>query len=177
MSILATTNTAATRARTARGAVDKFLSFTLAYERFAIPILTVKEIIGLMDITPVPRMPDWLRGVINLRGKVIPVIDLRLKLGLPASPDGKRTCIIVVQVPSAEGHLVLGAVVDLVNEVQNIPPSDIAPAPALGTGVDTAFLIGMGKIGKQVVLLLDIDKAMSTNEVASVAAAQAASGG
>ncbi|GDY13252.1 chemotaxis protein CheW [Planctomycetota bacterium] len=170
---------AAVRARTTRSAADKYLAFTLAAERFAIPILKIQEIIGLLDITPVPRMPDWLRGVINLRGRVIPVIDLRLKLGLPRGIDGKRSCIVVVQMTATASSatagqtLILGAVVDLVNEVQNIPATDIEPAPAMGTGIDSACIVGMGKVGGKVVVLLDIEKALST---ADLGAAQAASG-
>jgi purine-binding chemotaxis protein CheW len=149
----------AARQRQARSAADKYLLFNLDGERYAVPILRVQEIIGIQDVTPMPRMPEWLRGVINLRGKVIPVLDLRRKLGLAPGADGKRTCIIVLQI--AGGKHILGAVVDVVNEVQNIPPSDIEPAPSLGPA-EGQCITGMAKVHGKVVVMLDVDRACDT---------------
>ncbi len=133
------------------------------------PILKVQEIIGLQDITPVPRMPNEVRGVLNLRGRVIPILDLRSRFGLERGEDTKRTCIVVVQVTGTAGPVIMGVVVDQVSEVQDIPPEQVEPAPALGASVDTAFIAGVGKVGKRVVMLLDIDRALG-----SVAASLAA---
>lgn len=147
--------------RRARSAANKFLTFQLAAEHYGIPILKVQEIIGLQDITPVPRMPSEVRGVINLRGKVIPVIDLRTKFGMASATDTKRTSIVVVQVAAADpkaGPVIMGLVVDLVSEVQDILPDQIEPPPGFGPGIDTSAVSGLGKSGKKVVLLLDIDR-------------------
>ncbi len=143
----------------------KFLTFFLAKEEYGIEILKVQEIIGVMAITPVPRTPDHLRGVINLRGKIIPVVDLRLKLGLPAAEG--QTCIIVVRARGLE----IGITVDQVSEVANIADKDIEPVPAFGNGVATEDLLGIGKTGGRVRLLLDIDRILSNQDVADLRAA------
>jgi len=154
------------RFKSGRSAADKYLTFTLGPESFGVPILKVQEIIGLMEVTPVPRMPAWVRGVINLRGKVIPVVDLRRKFAMDAVPDTRRTCVVVVQVQAPDGAaVVIGCVVDLVSEVQNIPATSIEPPPSFGTAVDTAFITGMGMTGKKVVILLDIDKVLTHQEL------------
>jgi purine-binding chemotaxis protein CheW len=150
---------------TRRVAGGKFLTFFLAKEEYGIEILKVQEIIGFMAITPVPRTPDHLRGVINLRGKIIPVVDLRLKLGLPAAEG--QTCIIVVRARGLE----VGVTVDQVSEVANIADKDIEPVPAFGNGVATEDLLGIGKTGGRVRLLLDIDRILSAQEVADIRAA------
>ena len=141
---------------TRRVAGGKFLTFFLAKEEYGIEILKVQEIIGVMAITPVPRTPEHLRGVINLRGKIIPVVDLRLKLGLPAAEG--QNCIIVVRARGLE----IGITVDQVSEVANIADKDIEPVPAFGNGVATEDLLGIGKTGGRVRLLLDIDRILST---------------
>lgn len=155
--------------RRSRSAANKYLTLVLAHEHYGMPILKVQEIIGLQDITPVPRMPNEVRGVLNLRGRVIPILDLRSRFGLERGEDTKRTCIVVVQVTGTAGPVIMGVVVDQVSEVQDIPPEQVEPAPALGASVDTAFIAGVGKVGKRVVMLLDIDRALG-----SVAASLAA---
>lgn len=169
------TNSAQARVARSRSAANKYLTFVLGTEHYGLPILKVQEIIGILDITPVPRMPSHVRGVINLRGKVIPVIDLRLRFGIEASADSKRTCIVVVQIrPSGSGDTVtMGMVVDVVSEVQDIPSDQIEPAPAFGTTVDTAYILGVGKLGKRVVILLDIDRVLTATELATADVAAA----
>ncbi|MBK8872068.1 MAG: chemotaxis protein CheW [Elusimicrobia bacterium] len=146
----------------------KFLTLFLAKEEYGIEILKVQEIIGYMAITPVPRTPDYLRGVINLRGKIIPVVDLRLKLGLP--PLEGQTCIIVVRARGLE----VGITVDQVSEVANIADKDIEPVPAFGNGVATEDLLGIGKTGGRVRLLLDIDRILSAQDLTDLHAATTA---
>jgi purine-binding chemotaxis protein CheW len=150
---------------TRRVAGGKFLTFFLAKEEYGIEILKVQEIIGYMAITPVPRTPEHLKGVINLRGKIIPVVDLRLKLGLPAAEG--QNCIIVVRARGLE----IGVTVDQVSEVANINDKDIEPVPAFGNGVATEDLLGIGKTGGRVRLLLDIDRILSNQDVADLRAA------
>ena len=139
----------------------KYLTFFLKGEEYGLEILKVQEIIGMMTITPVPRMPESMRGVINLRGKVIPVVDLRLKFGMEAAEQTDETCIIVVQAQGME----MGIAVDRVSEVLDIIADDIEDAPALGPDVDTDYILGIGKAEGRVRLLLDIVKVLSTNEV------------
>ena len=143
----------------ARG--GKFLTFTLAEEEYGLEILKVREIIGMMTITAVPRVPGFIKGVINLRGKVIPVIDLRLKFDLDAGETTDQTCIIVVDVNAVE----MGIVVDCVSEVQDIAEAQIEDAPSFGTSVDTDFILGMGKIGENVVMLLDVVKVLAGQDL------------
>jgi purine-binding chemotaxis protein CheW len=159
-----------------RSAQHKYLTFILGSEHYGIPSLKVQEIIGVQDITPVPRMPPFVRGVINLRGKVIAVVGLRERFGQAHAADTKRTCIIVVQAArSAGAPVTLGCVVDQVQEVVDIPPEQIEPAPTFGAAIDTSFIQGVGKIAKRVVMLLDIDRVLSEQELAATAA-PAASG-
>jgi len=139
----------------------KFLTFFLADEEYGLEILKVREIIGLMPITRVPRTPEYMRGVINLRGKVIPVVDLRIKFALEATADSERTCIIVVQASGVE----FGVVVDRVSEVVNVASSDIEDAPSFGAEVDTEYLLGLAKSQGTVKLLLDIDRVLSSQEI------------
>ncbi|MCC7492808.1 MAG: purine-binding chemotaxis protein CheW [Fimbriimonadaceae bacterium] len=148
----------------------KYLTFRLANEEFGLQILVVREIIGLMDITTVPRTPDWVRGVINLRGKVIPVVDLRVKFGMASVEDTASTCIIVVEVTRGEDALPMGVVVDEVSEVRDVVADQIDPTPAFGAAVDTEFILGMGKVGQTVVMLLDIDRVLNDSELAAVEA-------
>ena len=134
----------------------KYLTFSLAEEEYGLEILKVREIIGIMDITAVPQMPPHVKGVINLRGKVIPVVDLRLKFGMESAEYTEATCIIVVNV----GTLV-GIIVDTVQEVLDIESAQIDPPPPLGAAVDTTFILGMGKVREDVKILLDIDKLLN----------------
>ncbi len=141
----------------------KFLTFLLDKEEYGLEILKVREINGITDITKVPQAPPFVKGVINLRGKVIPVIDLRLKFGLGEIKYTEQTCIIVVDV-----GMMMGVIVDAVQEVHDIPSEDIEPPPSLGGGVDTEFLLGMGKVKNEVKLLLDIDKVMTSEELVCI---------
>ena len=146
----------------AKALAGKYLTFKLAAEEYGVEILKVQEIIGMMKITRVPKMPAFIRGVINLRGKVIPVVDLRLKFGMQAQADTERTCIIVVQISQGAGRVTTGILVDDVSEVLNIHSEQIEPAPSFGTLVSTDFILGMGKVAQKVVMLLDLDKAMAS---------------
>jgi purine-binding chemotaxis protein CheW len=140
----------------------KYMTFKLAEENYGLEILKVREIIGLMDITRVPRTQAFVRGVINLRGKVIPVIDLRLKFGMPAVEATDQTVIIVVQCQVGERLLTMGLLVDQVLEVLSIDAVDIAATPNLGdSSVDTSFILGVGKAEERVVFLLDIGKVLA----------------
>jgi purine-binding chemotaxis protein CheW len=149
----------------------KYLTFTLAEEEYGIGILKVKEIIGMMAITSVPRTPKFVKGVINLRGKVIPVMDLRLKFGMPAIDYTDRTCIIVVEIDTDEMTIQIGIVVDSVSEVLNIREEEMENTPSFGTQVDTAYILGMAKIDSGVKILLDIDRVLSTGELKAMEAA------
>lgn len=143
-----------------RTAGGKFLTFFLAEEEYGIEITKVQEIVSMLPITRVPRTPECVRGVVNLCGKVIPIIDLRRKFGLGAQ-GAEETCIIVVQVHGVQ----LGVVVDRVSEVAPIAPADIEAPPSFGAGVHTEYLLGLGKVGGRGKLLLDIDHVLSMNEV------------
>jgi purine-binding chemotaxis protein CheW len=143
----------------------KYLIFHLAGEEFGARILKVREIIGLQDITVVPRTPSYVKGVINLRGKVIPVIDLRLKFGMPEAAYTQRTCIIVVHAQIAEDTVLMGVVVDGVSEVLSISPADIEDTPDFGGQTQTAYLLGMAKIKGKVKILLDIDQVLASQEL------------
>lgn len=141
--------------------LNKYLTFALGEEEYGLEILKVREIIGLMDITRVPRMPDFIRGVINLRGKIIPVVDLRLKFGMDEQEDTKETCIIVVDLEK----LLIGVVVDKVSEVLDILEDRIEETPDFGISVDTEFILGVGKCDDDVVMILDIAKVLTTDDI------------
>ncbi len=143
----------------------KYLVFHLGREEFGIQVLKVREIMGIQDITAVPQTPAHVKGVINLRGKVIPVVDLRLKFGLPELEYTQRTCIIVVQVRGEAGSLQMGLVVDGVAEVLNLADADIENTPAFGHDVSVTYLLGMAKIKGKVKILLDIDQVLTTQEL------------
>jgi purine-binding chemotaxis protein CheW len=147
----------------------KYLTFTLGQEEYGIGILKVREIIGMMEITSVPRTPDHVKGVINLRGKVIPVISLRSKFGIPEEEYTDRTCIIVVEIVGATGAIPIGIIVDSVSEVLNISGEDIEPTPTMGSSLDTQYILGMAKVKGKVKILLDIDRVLSTDEVSALA--------
>ena len=146
----------------------KYLTFTLAEEEYGIGILKVKEIIGMMAITTVPQTPDYMKGVINLRGKVIPVVDLRLKFGMEAIGYTELTCIVVVEITGDGKKIQIGILVDSVSEVLNIKAGDIEDTPNFGSHLDTEYILGMAKIGGRVKILLDIDKVLSNREVAAL---------
>lgn len=144
----------------------KYLTFSLAGEEYGIGILKVKEIIGMMPITTVPRTPAFVKGVINLLGKVIPVVDLRRKFGMEEKSYTERTCIIVVEIKSQADSVLIGIVVDSVSEVLNIKGNDIEDTPTFGAKLDTDYILGMAKINGGVKILLDIDKVLNTEEIA-----------
>jgi len=126
----------------------------------------VKEIIGMIQVTPIPQTPDYVKGVINLRGKVIPIIDLRLRFGMDQVDYTDRTCIVVVEIGSKSGKLNIGIVVDSVSEVINIKNADIEDTPSFGTTVSTEYILGMAKMPGNVRILLDIDRVINSNELA-----------
>ena len=146
---------------------NKFLTLLLGEEIYGIPILKVKEIIGLMTITHVPKMPDYVKGVINLRGKIIPVIDLRLKFGMKDRGYDDRTCIVVTEHQGEGGPKLSGLVVDTVSEVLDVPASSIEP-PLVYNQAEQEFLTGLGKVKEKVVLLIDTDRILTEKEKESL---------
>jgi purine-binding chemotaxis protein CheW len=147
------------------------LTFRIAEEEYAVGILRVREIIQFEDVTRVPTTPPWIRGVINVRGSVVPVVDLAVKFGLAPSAVTKTTCIVIVEVALGGEHTVMGVLADSVSQVIDLSPSDIEPPPSFGTRVRVDYLSGMGKIGRQFALILDIDRVLSSDEVLSAVAA------
>jgi len=143
----------------------KYLTFQLANEEFGIRVLKVREIMGLQDITAVPQTPGHVKGVINLRGKVVPVVDLRLKFALPAAEYTQRTCIIVTQVQGESAPVLMGIVVDGVSEVLNLTTQEIEDTPDFGDEAGMRYLLGMAKVKGKVKILLDIDIVLSTQEL------------
>ena len=162
---VATANTALQSAENKEG---KYLTFALGREEYGLEILKVREIIGFMEITSVPQVPLHVKGVINLRGQVIPVIDLRTQFGMEEVEVTEQTCIIVVEIIQGEQRVNTGIVVDRVQEVLDIPGGDIEDAPEFGSSVDTDFIRGMGKIGESVKILLDIDQVLGRDDLASL---------
>ncbi len=149
-----------------RAKEGKYLTFALGKEEYGLEILKVREIIGMMDITPVPNVPPYVKGVINLRGKVIPIVELRSKFGIESIPYTERTCIIVVDVQVEGRSSLVGTVVDSVSEVQNIHREDIENAPDFATRSNINYIMGMAKAKGQVKILLDIDRVLSDNDLA-----------
>jgi len=144
----------------------KYLTFELGGEEYGLEILKVKEIISIMNITAVPNTPDYVRGVINLRGKVIPVIDLRQRFNMESKDYNERTSIIVVDIREDDGkNLIMGVVVDSVSEVLNIKDEEIEETPTFGTRLNTEFILGMAKVKDEIKILLDIDKVLSSTEL------------
>ncbi|MBI5581083.1 MAG: purine-binding chemotaxis protein CheW [Deltaproteobacteria bacterium] len=149
----------------------KYLTFSLASEEYGISILRIKEIIGMMPITSVPQTPEYIKGVVNLRGKVIPVMDLRLRFGMPVMGYTERTCIIVVEISGQAGMLQVGVVVDAVSEVLNVKSEDIAPTPSFGTQLNTDYILGMAKMDGGIKILLDITRVLSSEDAMLLAEA------
>ncbi len=156
---------------------NKFLTFCLGQEEYGVEILRVREIIGIIGITPLPQMPEYVKGVINLRGKIIPVIELRTKFALPSVEYTEATCVIVVEVSEDDEaeHFQMGVIVDSVSEVLDIDHDDIEPAPKFGSALKTEYILGMGKVNdddrEKVVILLDIDKVMTQEDLANLSSA------
>jgi purine-binding chemotaxis protein CheW len=146
----------------------KYLTFELAREEFGIRVLKVREIMGLQEITAVPQTPVHIKGVINLRGKVVPVIDLRLKFGIPGAEYTQRTCIIVTQVHGESGPVLMGIVVDGVSDVLNLAAAEIEDTPDFGEQIAGQYLLGMAKVKGKVKILLDIDRVLSAQELHSL---------
>ena len=142
----------------------KYLTFSLAEEEYGIGILKIKEIIGMMPVTTVPRTPEYVKGVINLRGKVIPIIDLRLRFGMESIDYSERTCIIVVEIDGQTGTVQVGVVVDAVSEVLNVDTKDIEDTPQFGRSLDTEYILGMAKMEGGVKILLDVDQVLTGEE-------------
>jgi purine-binding chemotaxis protein CheW len=163
MSTTMTTNDSTTAASDARA--GKYLTFQLSNEEFGIRVLKVREIMGLQEITAVPQTPAHIKGVINLRGKVVPVIDLRLKFGLEAAEYTQRTCIIVTQVLGESGAVLMGIVVDGVSEVLNLAGGEIEDTPDFGEEYSGGYLLGMAKVKGKVKILLDIERVLSTQDL------------
>ncbi len=153
---------------TGESKAGKYLTFSLAEEEYGLEILKVREIIGLMDITKVPQTPQYIRGVINLRGKVIPVLELRSKFLMESKEDTQETCIIVVDVAMNQSSIQMGILVDSVSEVLDIHQSQIEEPPNFGGSVDTNFILGMGKIKNKVKILLDIDKVLGDVDLSTI---------
>jgi purine-binding chemotaxis protein CheW len=143
----------------------KYLTFKLAGEEYGIDIRKVKEIIPMQKATRIPRAPDYVRGVINLRGKVIPVVDLRVKFGMERAEDTERTCVIVAFVETTTRSITMGLVIDEVKDVLNIAAGDIQEAPSFEAGIDTQFILGIGKAGQTVTILLDANRVLAVSEV------------
>jgi purine-binding chemotaxis protein CheW len=136
----------------------KYLTFAIGEEEFGLEILKVREIIGYISVTPVPRTPLYVKGVINLRGQVIPVMDLRLKFNLDEKEITDQTCIIIIETYGRNGSRLTGLIVDRVSEVLDIQAGQIEPPPSMGASMDTSFILGMGKVGERVKILLHIDR-------------------
>ena len=153
---------------TAAAQAGKYLTFSLAQEEYGLEILKVREINGYMDITAVPQTPHHVKGVINLRGQVIPVVDLRAKFGMETTEVTDQTCIIVVEITQKDHAFSTGIVVDRVQEVLDIAGEDIEKAPEFGSSVDTDFILGMGKIGESVKILLDINAVLGTDSLGDI---------
>jgi purine-binding chemotaxis protein CheW len=148
---------------------NKYLTFQLNKEIYGLEILKVREIIGMMEVTAVPKTPDFIKGVINLRGTVIPIVDLRLKFDMEETEYDEQTCIIVVSVKIEDEDVLIGIIVDTVSEVMDIPTESIEPKPEFGGEVDTEYILGMGKMDEKVIILLDIDKVLNIKELAALA--------
>ncbi|MDA8428767.1 MAG: chemotaxis protein CheW [Geobacteraceae bacterium] len=146
----------------------QYLTFKLAEETFALDVAKVREILELSNITKVPQTPDFMRGVINLRGSVVPVIDMRLKFGMPATVQTVNTCIIVAEVQMEDEIIVLGALADSVQEVVEMEPEQIEAAPHIGTHLNTDYIKGMGKLGERFIMILDIDRVFTVDELTDV---------
>ena len=148
---------------------QQYLTFSLGGEVFALGILNVKEIIEFGNITEIPMMPAFIRGVINLRGAVVPVIDLSARFGGPASTVSRRTCIVIVELGEGEERQDLGVIVDAVNEVLEIPRSEIEPPPTFGAKIRADFIQGMGKVDGRFVIILNVDRVLSPQEITMLA--------
>lgn len=152
----------------------QYLTFSLGGEMFGLGILNVKEIIEYGNLTEIPMMPAFIRGVINLRGSVVPVIDLAARFGGQPTTVGRRTCIVIIEVPDEDARHDIGIIVDAVSEVLEIPGEEIEPAPSFGAKIRADFIFGMGKVNGKFVILLNIDKVLSVEEIAMLTSTDSA---
>lgn len=153
---------------TAETAINSYLSFKLGDEVFATNVGKVLEILELTKITKVPKAPEYMRGVINLRGRVLPVVDTRIKFGLPVTPDTVNTCIVVLNIQIDNEELTVGALVDAVQEVLELSPEMISAPPGIGSKYRSEFIQGMGKVGEEFIMILDVDQVFSIDELQSI---------
>lgn len=151
--------------------VQQYLTFMLGKEIFAINILNIKEIIEYNQLTEVPRMPAFIKGVINLRGAVVPVVDMSVRFGRASNPITRKTCIVIIEVDYEDEQHVVGVMVDAVNEVLDIPTSEIEPPPSFGAHIRADFIQGMGKVNERFIILLEVNKVLSVHEMAEIAGA------
>ena len=151
--------------------VQQYITFMIAGEEYAISLLKVKEIIEYDTVTPVPKTPEWVRGVINLRGSVVPVIDLAVKFRLPASVAGRLTCIVITEVACGGEATIMGVMADSVRQVIDLKPEDVEHPPTFGTRVKVDYLLGMARSGKKFCLILNTEKVLSTDELLEVSEA------
>jgi len=158
-----------TKAKAESTGPSQYLTFTLDHEQFAVDISKVREVLEFTSVTKVPRTPDFMRGVINLRGSVVPVVDLRLKFGLSRTEQSIDTCVIITEVESKGEKLVLGALADSVQEVIELEPGSIEPPPRMGTRVNIDFIRGMGKRDDKFLILLDLDRVLTEDELRTAA--------
>ena len=147
---------------------EQYLAFTLGGETFAMDIRSIREVIQFGGITEVPLMPPFIRGVINLRGSVVPVIDLFVRFGRPACAVAHRTCIVILELSQGDGTAELGVMVDNVSEVLSIAASEVEPAPAFGSDIRAEFIAGVAKVGERFVILLDVNHVLSVDELAAL---------
>lgn len=150
------------------GEGHQYLTFTLGGEMFAAGIMRIKEILEFGQLTPVPMMPEFIRGVLNLRGAVVPVIDLKVRFGGEPNEVTKRTCVVILEVESPDGRQDIGIMVDTVSEVLEIPSTDIEPPPSFGARIRADFIEGMGKVQEKFVIILAVDRVLSVDELAIV---------
>ncbi len=148
--------------------IRQYLTFTLGQETFALDILVIKEIIQFAEVSTVPMMPDYVRGIINLRGAVVPVIDLQVRFGRSPAQIGKRSCIVILEIVAGQRHYELGIMVDAVSAVVDISSSQIEPAPRFGTAIAHDFIAGMGKLDEKFIIMLDITKTFTPGELAAM---------
>ncbi len=159
------------------GKEGKYLTFSLVGQEYGLEIVKVKEIIGVMEVTPVPQTPKYVEGVINLRGKIIPVINLRVKFGLEFQEYTERTCIIVVEIMGNSGSIFMGIVVDSVSEVLNIGLEELEETPNFGIKVDTEYIMGMAKTKDRVIILLAIDQVLNSEAMVLIESMSLKEGG
>ena len=155
--------------------INQYLTFNVDKEHFAINVANIREVLEFQSVTKVPRMPDYMKGIINLRGSVVPVLDLKMKFGLGETLKGIDTSVIVTEIKLGDDEIVIGLLTDSVSEVVDIDEEHIEPAPRIGSNIDSSFIQGMGKKDEEFIIILNINKVLSSDELASMATENAAS--